>query len=219
MKLQICSRIAFGLACVVVAGLAPRWGSAEEPVAPGTIDAARSRVYVRVEKSGFGHTHGIAGKLKSGTIALGAPQKAGEMIFDVAGFQADTKAAREYVGLEGETDAGTRQQVNENMLGEKVLNATQYPTASFVIDSAQPLAPEKAGGLERCKLSGKFTLRGVERPLEIIANVARRREGVHLQGAFKIKQTDYGMTPFSKGFGLVGVADELTIWGDIWLAP
>ena len=41
---------------------------------------------------------------------------------------------------------------------------------------------------------------------------------VHLRGSFSIAQTDYGITPFRKVLGAVGVADRLTIWGDLWVA-
>ena len=38
-------------------------------------------------------------------------------MFDTTTFQADTAAARQYVGLEGTTDADTQRQVSANMLG------------------------------------------------------------------------------------------------------
>ena len=41
---------------------------------------------------------------------------------------------------------------------------------------------------------------------------------VHLHGKFTILQTDFGITPYSKAFGTIGVADSLTIWGDLWIA-
>jgi hypothetical protein len=41
--------------------------------------------------------------------------------------------------------------------------------------------------------------------------------GVRLRGNFTIMQTQYGIRPYSKAFGAVGVADRLTIYGDIHL--
>jgi hypothetical protein len=41
---------------------------------------------------------------------------------------------------------------------------------------------------------------------------------MRLQGSFSILQSDYGITPFSKALGAVGVADRLTISGDLRVA-
>ena len=40
---------------------------------------------------------------------------------------------------------------------------------------------------------------------------------VHLRGEFAVLQSKFGIKPYTKAFGAVGVADELKIWGDLWL--
>ena len=40
---------------------------------------------------------------------------------------------------------------------------------------------------------------------------------VRLQGDFEIKQSDYGIKPYSAFFGAVAVTDELKIYGDLWV--
>ena len=40
---------------------------------------------------------------------------------------------------------------------------------------------------------------------------------IRVLGSFTIKQTDFGIKPYSKAFGTIGVADELTIYGDVIL--
>ena len=74
---------------------------ARTPLAAGDVDTSISRVYVHVDKTGFGHEHGVASFLKSGHLNLGASQNAGELVFDMTSFNADTDEARRYVGLEG----------------------------------------------------------------------------------------------------------------------
>ena len=50
------------------------------------------------------------------------------------------------------------------------------------------------------------------------AAVAEARAGaLLLRGSFSLKQSAYGMKPYAKFGGMVGVADELKIWGDVWL--
>jgi hypothetical protein len=39
-----------------------------------------------------------------------------------------------------------------------------------------------------------------------------------LRGKCSIRQTDFGITPYSTGLGVIGVADELVIHADIWIA-
>ena len=59
---------------VPVVGSLPQ---SKTPLAPGDIDPALSRIYVHVDKTGFGHEHGVEAKLKSGRLQLGANQNAG----------------------------------------------------------------------------------------------------------------------------------------------
>lgn len=182
---------------------------------PGDVYLKGSRVYAFVGKTGFGHQHGIEGKLKSGNLQLDA-KSPGTLVFDMASFNADTPGARRYVGLKGTTDAGTRSKVNANMLGAAVLNVRAYPTATFTATKVTPL--KAAGGRAQYRIDGKFTLHGTTNAVKVIANAETRGGWIHVRGRFAILQSDYGIKPFSKAFGAIGVADKLTIWGDLWIA-
>src|SRR5262249_46279776 len=65
------------------------------------VDTEASRVYMKVEPDGRGHEHGIVGKLASGSVTPGAAEKAGDLVFDLASFEADAPEVRQYVKLEG----------------------------------------------------------------------------------------------------------------------
>lgn len=181
------------------------------------VNVSASRVYIYVGKTGLGHNHGVEGRLKSGALRLEGPDAGGELVFDMTSFDADTDAARRYVGLAGSTDASTKQQVNANMKGAAVLDVQRFPTAKFVVDGVQRTAKKSREGQPLYELSGKFTLHGQTRPLKLEASVEERSEGMRLRGKFSILQTQYGIRPYSKAFGAVGVADQLTIYGDIQL--
>lgn len=195
--------------------LAP--ASAQAPAQPrGAVDLAASRVYVLVGKSGLvGHVHAVEGRLVSGQVTLGAKDQAGELVFDMRSFLADTLDARKMLGLEGRVDDSTQRQTNANMLGPEVLDVARHPTARFDIRSALPVAPLRAGGPLAYRLAGTFTLHGAQRPLDVVAELEDRGAALRLRGGFAIKQTDFGMKPYAKFGGMVGVADELKIWGDI----
>jgi len=185
---------------------------------PGDVDTDGSRIYVFVGKTGLGHDHGIVGRLVSGRVILDAPQNAGQLVFDMPTFLADTPEARKVLGLAGETDASTRKQTTENMLGPEVLDVARHPTATFDIESAIRSRRPVNGAKPTVDLVGTFTLHGVARKVVIPAEVSAAGRSLRLLGSFRIKQTDFGMKPYKKLGGVVGVADELVIHGDIRIA-
>jgi polyisoprenoid-binding protein YceI len=184
---------------------------------PGQLDIQRSRAYVRIGATGLGHEHGAEGRLKSGVLALGANMNAGELVFDMTTFVTETAASRAYVGLGGGADSSTAAKVTANMLGNEVLDVARYPVATFRIRSSAALPKRQPSDPQSYQLDGEFTLHGVTKPLRINATGEEVGGLIHLRGQFNVRQTQYGITPYSKAFGAVGVADELKIWGDLWL--
>jgi hypothetical protein len=185
---------------------------------PGQIDFRASRVFMLVGKTGLGHEHGVEGCLKSGFLKLGAARNAGQLVFDMTTFKADTPIARQYVGLAGTTDVDTQQQVNANMLGVHVLNVQKFPTATFKVNSSLPLRVQQPTAPPQYQLDGEFTLLGATRNLSVVAEATPIEGCMRIRCNFSILQSDYGIIPYSKAFGAVGVADRITIWGDLRIA-
>lgn len=209
--------------CVVMAGLlaasAARLGAqppAAAPPAPGQVDTKQSRVYVLVGKTGLGHEHGVEGRLASGQLRLGAGEKAGELVFDMTSFVAETAEARSVVGLKGEGSSAS--QVTSNMLGPSVLDVARHPEARFLINAAVQVPVQAADALPEYELHGEFTLHGVKQPLRVRAQVVQKEGKLRLRGRFSILQSRFGITPYKAALGAVGVADQLDIWAEIWLA-
>jgi polyisoprenoid-binding protein YceI len=200
-------------------GIAQEATQSQSSVQPGDVETTASRVYVFVDKTGFGHQHGVEAKLAKSTLNLGATENAGQLVFDMQSFNADTPAARKYVGLAGVTDEATRTAVNQNMKGEAILNVKRFPTATFDIISAKPTGKLTPKGLPLYQLDGKFTLHGVTHLLSITAEARQKKGWLHVRGNFTILQTDYQITPYSKALGAVGVANPLRIYGDLYVAP
>ena len=179
-----------------------------------------SRVYVFVDKAGLvGHQHAVEAKLLTSTLVLGAETEAGKLVFDMTSFDADTPTARKRLNLSGTTDEATRTAVNENMRGAAVLNVAKYPTAIFDITSAKATGETSRRRRPTYMLVGNFTLHGTTHPLTITVEIEQARGWLHIIGGFAIKQTTYGITPYSKAFGTIGVADQLKIYGDLYVAP
>jgi polyisoprenoid-binding protein YceI len=200
--------------------LAEETGNAapEAQQASGNVDLEASRVYVRVGKRRLGHEHAVVGRLKSAQIDLTATENAGEIVFDMPTFTADTDEARKYVGLEGSTDEDEKNDVTKTMLGKQVLDVKQHPTATFKLASVKSDEAKSDAGHPQYVFSGDLTLRGKTQPVTFnVAAVPAETGKTRLTGSFAVKQTDFGIKPYSAVGGLVAVADELKIFGDLLL--
>ena len=191
---------------------------AAKPLASGDVDPVESRVFVHVGKRRLGHEHGVEGRVKSGHLNLEATENSGEIVFDMQSFKADTDVARKHVGLEGTTDAQEQTEVTQTMTGKGVLDVKQHPTATFTVASSKRLEVKSADGHPQYELAGEFNLHGKKQPLTVTAAAVAEKDGKqHLSGQFTIKQTDFGIKPYSAVGGLVSVKDELKIFGELWI--
>ncbi len=189
---------------------------AQQPAAC-QVDTANSRVYVKVAAATrLGHSHGIEGRLASGAFTLGGT---GELVFDMTTFTADTAQARQYVGLPKAFAASDAQKVTANMRGGDVLDVGRFPKATLTISEVTPAGGQKAGEPGTYRVAGRFTLHGVTQPVAFDATVeAPDRPGtLHVRGSFAIQQTAFGITPYSAVGGLVRIADQLDISGDLFV--
>jgi polyisoprenoid-binding protein YceI len=182
------------------------------------VDSAASRIYVKVgSATRIGHPHGVEGGLKSGKISLGGE---GELVFDMNSFKADTQEARKKVGLEGKkVTENEAKKVNEAMLSGDVLDVGSFPTAAYKITTIKAAEKQEAGAVGLYQVAGRLTLHGAEKPLQFKAKLEHTdKEGIFtLSGSFTIKQSHYGMTPYSAAGGLAKVADELEISAELLL--
>jgi polyisoprenoid-binding protein YceI len=200
------------------AGQAATSASNQAVYESGDVYLPMSRVYVLVGKTGFGHEHGVVGQIKQGHINLDGGREPSGLVFDLNTFEADTPEARKFVRLEGATDASTQQEVNANMRGPSVLDVARFGTATFAIKQVTKLPEQSQRGLPQYQLAGDFSLHGVSRPIQVVAEAEEQNGWTHLRGGFYMLQSQFGITPFTKAFGAVGVTDKLSVWGDIWIA-
>jgi YceI-like domain len=186
---------------------------------PGDVMIERSRVYVHTGvATRIGHEHGIAGELASGNLQLGAMANAGKLVFDMSSF-ADEPEARTLLNIKGDEDAETRKKVNESMHGASQLNVNKYPHAVFDIRAAALMRETKKDAPPTYQLDGTLTLHGKSQPLRVEAQAETVDGAVRLRGHFTLLQTEYGIRPYAKFGGVIGVANEVKVSADIWLVP
>jgi hypothetical protein len=213
----------FGLLSLLIVGTfwtdATCFGQQKPALQPGDINCDYSRVYVFVDRSNsLGHVHGVEGRVKSGHLLLNQNQP-GSLVIDVQSFDADTPAGRVAFGLSDDIDQGTRQKVNDNMKGPEVLNVSQFPEAKLSNIKLTATGKMSQRKLQEYIMEGDFTLQQATRKISATCDLEEKNGWSHLRGTFRIKQTDYGIKPFSRVLGAVGVKDELLIYGDLWIMP
>jgi YceI-like domain len=216
-------RIAAAFLAFAVAGGRVQAQTAKAPTSTQTpttrldADLENSRVYIKVTSgSRFGHDHGVVGQLESGWVK---PGSGGKLVFAMKTFITDTPDARRHVGLRAPIKPSDQKKSTSNLLGPDVLDVQRHPRATFEISTFDPVEGQEAGSPGLYQLGGTFTLHGVSRPLALRARLEPTTELAvsRLQGSFAIRQTHFGITPYSALGGMVSIEDKLDIWGEFVL--
>lgn len=171
------------------------------------LDSGASTVHVLVDKagplSGLGHRHvitvgGLHGFAQINTSSRGQA----DLRFPTTALIVDPAAAQKiymhYSTPSAEDVAGTR----NHMLGP-VLDSSRYPRVTLHI---QGMIGEMSHTLETT-----ITLHGVAHMLKINGKFTRSSSRLTAQGNFSIKQSAFGITPYSIMFGALRVKDTLQI--------
>lgn len=176
------------------------------PAAPAAgalaIDSANSLIAVTVRRGGvlarLGHDHVVAARTITGTVT--PTDNRAQFQFRLDQMTVDEPALRQVAGLEKqpspEAVAGTR----TNML-TRVLEADRYP---LVTVRAERIADDQPLGVA-------ITLHGVTRAYQIPVVFAREGNTLTVSGTVDLKQTDFGLVPFSVMGGAMAVEDRMEL--------
>ena len=207
-KLSAISRL--GRAKIVLSALAMAScllanARAENP-AIYSVNAKESKLEIRVHRQGFlkafGHDHLISAKQLSGQVRL-VQSNLTESSVDLV---VETRSLSVLDPAESEKD---RREVQSTMLGEKVLDATQYPQIQFTSSSVRSVGQNE--GATEIQVEGTLRLHGVEKPVVLPMRVHVEQGDLSADGEFSLLQSDYGIVPVKAGGGAVRVKDELRI--------
>lgn len=177
------------------------------------IDPGASLVAVTVRRGGLmarlGHDHVVASHTLTGYAAPGIGRA--DVSFRLDQLTVDEPPLLRDAGIATSPSPEAVEGTRGNMLGP-VLDAQRYPTVTLH-------AELPADG----RLRVDVTLHGVTRRLDLPAAVQVEPAQVTASGTARLKQTDFGITPFSVGAGLLAVQDELEVRFDIvarrWSPP
>jgi polyisoprenoid-binding protein YceI len=98
----------------------------------------------------------------------------------------------------------------------RILDAERFPEIRFASDRPPRLPPGDRAELD---LVGTLTLHGTGRPLTIRVEVLRDGEGWRVHGAVRLRQSDFGVEPYSGFLGTIAVQDEIEVEFVLALRP
>jgi len=145
--------------------------------------------------SGFAHDHQISAPIQEGSFDQTNPS---------VQLRVD---ARQLRVVDKDVSDKDRAEIQQTMLGPKVLDTERFPEIRFHSTTVEHVADRK------WVVHGELTLHGQTRPVN--ADVTERNG--HYLGTAELKQKDFGITPISLGGGTVKVKNELRLDPISWL--
>ena len=165
------------------------------------VDPSASLIAVTVRRAGLmarlGHDHVVASRTLAGHVLPAAGSA--DISFRVDEMTVDEPQLLRDAGIDKQPSPQAVEGTRTNMLGP-VLEAQRYPLVTLH-------AQQQADG----RLRVAVTLHGTTRWLALPATVRVDAQQVSASGTARLKQTDFGITPFSVGGGLLSVQDELEV--------
>jgi polyisoprenoid-binding protein YceI len=207
--------------------LSPRGGTPQAPAPPATVAphlgtpydvvAAESLVTILVYRAGtlasVGHNHVIACHELRGTLYVTPdPMRSSfELHLPVASLTVDEselRAQQASADFPPDVAPSAREGTRRNMLGEALLDAAHSP--EILLESAGPASAASAGaGSITARVQS--TVRGQTRTFSVPLSYELGDGVVSVSGAFALRQSDLGLTPFSAMLGALQVQDEMHI--------
>ncbi len=176
------------------------------------IDAAQSEIVARVFKEGiassFAHDHVIRASKIDGEVRFDAKNpEAGSISIRIASASliADEPAVRTKHHVEKEIGESDRAKIEETMLGPEQLDAKRFTEIAFQSTRIQ----ESGDG--RYTISGVLTLHGREQPVAVDVHAKLDGGTLHATGTFPIRQSSFGIMPYSVALGSIRTKDEVRI--------
>jgi polyisoprenoid-binding protein YceI len=186
---------------------------AADGVAVYELDPRRSVLRVLVFRAGplarFGHDHVVVADAFRGRVAwdgLSSTDTRLDFWIRVAGLDVDPPAERRRLGgdfaapVPAEDAAATR----ANLLGPDVLAAASHPWIRLRLAAV-------AGALPRPILTLAVSLRGVTREVEVPVAVTLEDADLVAEGRLVLRQSEFGIEPFSVMGGALRVADPVLV--------
>ncbi|HEX2489337.1 MAG TPA: YceI family protein [Blastocatellia bacterium] len=170
-----------------------------------TIDLSQSRVTATLTQEGFiarrYPTHRV--EVKNFTGKIEAPERDETRI--AVEVEAETKSLTN--ADEGMTEFERRE--FHNVLNNSVLESDKFPMIKFVSVSVSDA--RKSGETLSVTLNGDLTMRDATKRVSFPVTVTISKDQLRATGDAELKQTDFGIKPYSGKLGMIRIGDEVKI--------
>ena len=172
------------------------------------VDTGATLVTLVVRRAGslarLGHDHVVASRSVQGYVA--ANEGRADLYVPLAELIVDEPVLRTQAGLDTQPTASDIDGTRANML-DKVLEIQRFPQA--LVRGRGPVASPP--GTRAAPAEVTLGLHGTSRTLKVPLDVDIGPEVLTARGALEIRQTDFGITPFSILGGAIQVKDEIEV--------
>jgi polyisoprenoid-binding protein YceI len=176
------------------------------------VDGAASQVHILVYRGGamaaLGHNHVVSSTSVSGVLYLHSDIARShiELNLPVPSLIVDDPQSRLVEGPEfaAEVPEGAREGTRLNLQRPEVLDGESYPI--ITLNSVAV-----SGSRGNPMLTMRVTIKRVTRDVMVPATVKEAGDQLVAKGEFAIRQSDFGITPFSVALGALQVQDQLRI--------
>ncbi|MFW5927127.1 MAG: YceI family protein [Wenzhouxiangella sp.] len=153
-----------------------------------------------------GHPHVIGGAVIDGEIVVAEDFRDSglRLSLDVSALDLDRPEWRSDEGFEPEMPESAIQDTRSNMLSDEQLDAESHPR--ILIESLGLTGPHWQPDVEV-----RITLAGTARELTVPVALRFNDHELEATGRFVIRQSDFGIEPFSAAGGNLRVADEVLV--------
>jgi polyisoprenoid-binding protein YceI len=199
---------ALGLGLLSYGGLTQRRKPTKKPANTVakmySFSAAQSQITLTLIQEGLLRkihpTHHVGVKSFSGRIQLPADESKASAELDAE--------AKSFVNIDQSMSDFERSGFHK-VLHEEVLASERHPTIKF--RSASISNVQKSGDSRSFTLHGDLTLRGVTKRVSFPVKVTINGNQLRATGEENIRQTDFGITPYSGGLGTIKIGDQLKV--------
>lgn len=180
-----------------------------------TISKKNSKLFVRLFKDGiasaFAHDHVVRAGDFSGWVVFKKDRlDLFEMLTEVrsASLVADSGKDREKYNLSSLKE-DDRKEINETMKGSEQMHVEKYLMIRFHSSKLEKT------GTNNYTLTGDFTLHGTTKKITVPVTITTEKNTVNISGEFRFLQSDYGIEPYSAGWGTIRNKDEVLLLFDL----
>ena len=194
------------LLLLALAALLPGAARAETLTLDPSTGSLRVLLYKDGPLSALGHDHVLEAPAFSGQIELSSGSAQLMLSIDASKLMIDSGPARGAEGL-GELKDSDLAKIDAGMRGPKGLDAARFPKITFRSDTIEPVP----GDDHLWEVTGRFELHGATQTIDFPVQVSDGPGGRWFTGYVRLRQTDFGLKPFSVFAGAVRLKDEFLV--------